>query len=150
MTWHFESEENRERLLATLADWRGQPFRPRHLDCITFIAAVLQAVGAIPLPIQLPRNYPLRSGRHLGDIAAALDRLGMEQVTEAPLAGDVLVARLLRSGSENPGGAPLHLAIVGAIPAYWHCLPGRGVQEGNLHDPHGLHLEQTWRLPTQA
>jgi cell wall-associated NlpC family hydrolase len=165
---YFKSAERIARFQREAASWLGTPFRdgigPRAkrgtaCDCVSYVAAVLQACGAIG-PVPWPKCYvSMTGGPEMLDILigtlSGVPRLAriedsgwkmddgkihfqssiLNPLRIAP--GDILVG--------STGRSRHHIALYVGDNRLLHCWSGE-VREGNIKDPALIkHLHSVWR-----
>lgn len=161
MTPYFSTTQRIAALLAEAETWRDTPFvdgigaRARKgtaCDCVSWIAATLQAVGAIGA-VPWPARYVSANGgpemlEILLQTLGGTERLRKIFERSQPLASlrstgiDLLPGDLLCGTS---GRARHHLAIYIGDNRIMHCWRG-AVTEGNAHDSALLrYLHSIWR-----
>lgn len=148
MRYFFNSPERMALLQREAQSWFGTPFRDgigarakrgTACDCVSFVAAVLHACGAIG-HVPWPKGYVSMTGgpamlEVLLKTLGSIERLA--RVEGAFLPGDVLVG--------STGRSRHHIALYLGNNRLAHCWAGR-VQEGNLKDPMLMkHLHSVWR-----
>lgn len=149
MTDYFDSESNWQRLVTEVNSWIGTPFMEAvgsgskkgvATDCVGFCERSLANVGAIS-PVKFPDKYvTFGGGKDMLEIfLEVMDGIeGLECVWDKEgyfgfmpaiaRRGDLLLC--------SSGLALHHLCIFMGDNTVVHCLNnGRGVQQGNIHDP---------------
>lgn len=146
MADYFDSEANWQYLVAEVESWKGTPFweaigaasrKGVAADCVSFVELAFANIGAIT-PIKWPERYVTFGGgkEMLEKFLTVMDEInGLDIVWTAAQSNRPAIKRgdLILCSS---GLALHHLAIYMGDNIVIHCLNnGRGVQEGNIHDP---------------
>jgi hypothetical protein len=160
---YFNSPERIARLQREAESWFETPFRDgigsrakrgTACDCVSFVAAVLQACGAIG-HVPWPKCYVSMTGgpemlevlidtlshiprlRRIQSVSSAIDSPSSILNPRSPHPGDILVG--------STGRSRHHIALYLGENRLLHCWAGQ-VQEGNLKDPMLMkHLHSIWR-----
>lgn len=136
----FDTAEKQAAIARDALNWLGTPFMPycqvkgRGVDCIRFVAAVLEEAGAIP-PIDwktFPRYTLDWSAHHSKPILEeAIEFLGLTYIRIEPTTplqpGDVLAFA--------PGKVVYHLGIHVGQRSFVHAMQGPGVIRTTLSHP---------------
>lgn len=154
---YFSTPSRIAALKAEADSWLGTPFidgigrrakKGTASDCGSWIAATLQAVGAIGA-VPWPRAYVSQTGgpemlETLINTLSAVPRLRcLYLASEDPEAGIPLIPGDLLVGST--GKAHHHMVLYMGENVIYHCWAGK-VQVGNLHDSMlAKHMHSIWR-----
>lgn len=157
MTPFFRTPERIAALQAEAAEWRNTPFldgvghrakKGTACDCVSWIAAALQRVGAIGA-VPWPRRYvSMHGGPEMLEILLSVlthtERLqSIWSTSSSPSMRPFLLPGDLLCGTT--GRARHHLALYIGDNRIVHCWGG-GVTEGNVHDTMlATHLHSIWR-----